>query len=203
MAKLLSLLIAAVLVGIALPRASAQTVVLPYCAYEVLVRSSANKPRDRVEVTAVSDGSKFQASTTTDINGLARFCDPPLDSYVDIQIGVRRCFVTVNRVYPLWRKTRRLLITYQPCASDGGQGLCRFVVRVRDPQDHPVADARLSGKFLQGMLVSDELGRIFASLPWRIVVDANLERIGYVSERVPLECGPELIAERVVVLKVQ
>jgi len=185
---------------------SAQATADPYCAFEILVRSPDGAPLAHIPVAARRDGITFEANTETDARGIARICDSPLDSSIDIHVGENKCSVTVHSVYPIWRETRSIFVTLQTCRTREMLGYCHLLLRVRDEENRPLPNVRLdvadtSGD-VQGTTSSDEFGRIFTAISWRTTSHGMLERPGYSKTPIVLECNPETsTSEKVITLK--
>ena len=63
-----------------------------YCAFQVFVRSPTGQPLSGVSVSAAwrRDNSPF-ATVKTDADGIARICDGPIGTRIDIHVGNGPC----------------------------------------------------------------------------------------------------------------
>jgi hypothetical protein len=186
---------------------SAQT--LGYCAFEINVKSPEAAPIQGISVSASSgDGSPF-ARTVSDDEGIARICDSPVSSDISISAGSGGCGeVTVRNLYPLWLETRRIYVIVQGCLQRENLFAheCHVVVRIRDERNAPVEGVQLTGREpstgTKETAVSDRFGRLFRVVPLHGTFAGRLEKAGYVTAGLALECGPRSAPEdeRTVVL---
>lgn len=179
------------------------------CSYEILVTTPVRAPAWNIPVSASTKEGTGAGRTTTDIHGLARICDAPIDTPVDIRIGDGGCAVTVANVYPLWLETRHVEVIYEPCSSEElfFSQSCFFVLRIRDEGGAPLSGVLIKpdavGTENRENFLSDQYGRAFRSLKWRSSFDATLEKSGFESTHFKLTCDStsEVRRERIVTLR--
>ena len=176
-----------------------------YCAIEVRVESPDRSPKPNINVEAEGAPS-FKSSTKTDQTGVARFCDTPIDTLIDIRVGQGRCAVTFHAVDSTWRKPARLLAVYESCFPERVMGVCDVILKVRDNNDQPLPDVKLTvpdGRVLKGTFLSDPLGRIFTLIRWHTTVVGKLEKPGYEATAIILDCPSEKsVIEKIIQLNV-
>lgn len=137
-----------------------------YCAFEVKVTTKSGVPRSDVPVILVRGHTSTVLETHTDMNGLARLCDAPLEA-LDIAVGSDVCgLVTVRNLHSLWPDTKRIFVTFDehPCNHFVPAEYCQVLLRVQDDEGPPLAGVRFNASPSErssGSDVSDELGRIF------------------------------------------
>lgn len=191
-------------VSVVTPPCEAQT---DYCAYEVVVRAPDGRPVVAV-VTALRNGKPF-ASTVTDEQGIARFCDAPARP-IQIQVGGNSCgSVLVRYLSPLWMKTRQVFVTFDDC-SEGFfiPGGCHLWIRVHDKHGDPLPGVLFetlsvpAWGFEQTRL-TDRYGRLFWFVPLGKTLEGRLVKDGYAGPGLRDECrsGEPSGRERVVVLE--
>lgn len=188
---------------------SAQSAHRPWCAFEVLVNSPTGDPLSGIPVSAsLNDGGRLLARAKSDKQGLARICDASPNSYVNIHVGEYSCAITVSEIYPLWLRTRRIVVVYQSCPAEeeGFSPYCHIVARVRDEHNGALSDVRLvvSGvsEEVARTLITDQFGRILHSIKWRESISGTLEKAGFVPERITLKCSPvQLTNEPIITLR--
>jgi hypothetical protein len=146
----------------------------------------------------------------SDSEGIARICDVPRFTRVDINVGNGPCGnVTVRNLYPLWLITFRVSVTYELCAGHDLflAPLCHLVVRVRDQRGKPLPDAGLTlpskPEHDEGTLISDRYGRIFRVIHRGEMLRGSLEKQGYAAAQVAFECTrlSDAENEQIIVLK--
>jgi hypothetical protein len=122
-----------------------------WCMFEITVRTTGGAIAPGVPVVAfLSDGSVL-AETISDSTGVARVCDAPWPSLIQVSVGPlgeRACGqVRVRHLYPLWKTTRAVHVIYDACflpefyrpnrcnyvlrLDEGGQPLARALLRIR------------------------------------------------------------------------
>lgn len=194
---------------LAAPMISAQVADVQFCALQVTVKSPQGELVSGVPVAARADGGGYQFNVRSDTLGVARICDVPVGSTIDVSVGDDHCSTIVHDVNPLWRTTRFITVTYQRCDSKEMQlGFCHILIRVRDTNNRPISGVTWSEtdnpRLVQGSLTSDTLGRIFASVLWRVAPAGVLEKRGYAQQDLILKCDPKTsVGERTVTLGVR
>jgi len=183
------------------PRADAQT---DYCSLTVRVQDSQGLPVDvRVRVTKV-DGSTLDDLTSDD--GTVKFCDLGI-SPVTISLGSPHCnTLTIKNVHFRWRIEKTLVLTHDPCYSEGGDALsasgCRVLIRAVDQNGVGLPGARVSLNLEGSIDLTDGYGRTFFNIRDGAEVMGVVAKAGYSSGRFFFQCRPDSKAvDRVVVLK--
>lgn len=176
-------------------RAAGQSV--EYCAFEVLVRSSAGQPVAGASVVEEVEGKAFARAVTND-KGIARICDAPA-RLIDIVVGGKLCgAASVRYLQAFWLETRRVSLIYDNCSGEEwllATG-CRMTIRTRDATDaSPLAGVRLfvapgEPKSAAAKQVSDQFGRLFWMMPYGATLKATLRRDGYSPMDVTERCNP-------------
>ena len=179
-------------------RLSGQQTEPRYCPLRIEVESRDGTPSKRLLVSASrsENGTKL-ADAWTDENGVVRFCDVPLSSYLEIHVGQGSCAVTISRVHALWLRTRVISVLYDPCPPEemGFTPFCQVLYRVVDSHDMPLAGVRLvlseAGSNGETLATSDEYGRIFQSFRWHDSAPRTglFQRSGFLPTPVTLACG--------------
>lgn len=184
-----------------------------YCAFEVSVTSPTGQPLSDVSVSAATRRSDSPFTTIkTDRDGIARICDAPIRTRIDIHVGNGPCgAVAIRDVYPWWLTTRRVHVTYERCVPRdyfySFPKVCHLVIRVRDESGKPLPGVRLTlasaHQDNEGTLISDQFGRIFQVIHHGETLRGSLEKSGYASAQVTFECRPtgEVENEEVVTLE--
>ena len=174
------------------------------CAFELVVHTRVGAPISGVAVVAFNAERVMLERKTTDAHGVARFCDPPLDSRLSFVIGQGPCEAAVQNVPTAWRGTRRIDAVYQRCESQELFGFCRVVIRTRDKDGSPIEGVRLVFEppdSIESSTLADSFGRLFATLSWSVALEVRLEKSGYRTVVTPLSCDPlKSTSERVIVL---
>ena len=120
----------------------------PFCAIEVTVRTVSGKPFPNLPAALITLSKTTFANATTNTDGVARFCDAPLQP-VGIVVGLDICgSVWVRHLAPTWPDTRHVCVTYaeQPCPHFVFPTSCRILIRVQDEEGRPIAGARFDGR---------------------------------------------------------
>ena len=206
------LALVALALGCSLPM-SAQETEPQYCAFEVSIRSPTGQPLSDVSVSAATrlSSSPF-ATVKSGTDGIARICDVPIGTRIDIHVGNGPCgAIVVRDLYPWWLTNERVNVTYDPCVprdfSYSFPKRCYLIIRVRNERDKPLPGARLTlasnNQDDNGTLLSDQFGRIFRLIHHGETLGAFIEKDGYISVRVELECKPGSAVEneKIVIMK--
>jgi hypothetical protein len=184
-----------------------------YCAFEVSVRSPTGQPLSDVSVSAATRRSDSPFATVkTSSDGIARICDIPMRTRIDIHVGNGPCgAVTIRDLSPWWLTTQPVHVVYEPCVPRdyvySFPSLCYLVIRIRNESDKPLPGVRLTLASThqddKGTLVSDQFGRIFQMIHHGETLRGSLENSGYASAQVTFECKPrsEVENEEVVTLR--
>ncbi len=175
-----------------------------YCAFEVNIRNASGSPSANAPVEMVS-GGRHLAVAMTNKQGLARFCDAPLQG-VDFAVGVRDCgVVLVKGVKLTWPETREVFITYDNGHCSGElifPNSCQLLLRVHDEEGRPLEGAEIdSGPSTPS--VSDDFGRIFLLVKSGENLEGVLKMEGREPVRISEHCvrDDERDFEKSVVLK--
>jgi hypothetical protein len=136
-----------------------------FCAFEVKVSTPSGAPAANTPVALVRGHRTTLSETATDVNGVARICDTPLE-YVDIVVGFDMCgSVEVRNLKAMWPETRLVFITYVKtfCSHFTFSEKVEILLRIQDEHGQPVAGAQFKGKTIadSGSDASDALGRLF------------------------------------------
>lgn len=166
-----------------------------YCAFEVVVKSSAGKAVKGVAVYELMQDGKTVGTATTDQQGVARICDAPA-GLVQIQVGHNLCGeVTVRHLKPYWMQTRKVSIYYDNCSGEewAVPGGCLLTIRIKDERGLPIAgvlfDTPNESPQLQTK-ISDEFGRIFRFIKPGGVLSAQLKKGGFLTQDIKEACQP-------------
>jgi hypothetical protein len=178
---------------------AAQPISEPYCAVELRVQSPSHEALQRMPVVMLSSDGASEDRTTTDENGLARFCNPKMNSLHEIRVGRSKCWVEIHEVHPVWRKPLRLEVIYDQCEQSRIVGFCDVVVHLQDRNGHPLVgidfgiSADVSAAVLRWTPKSDEFGRIFATVLWHQRARGIVRRPGgSIFEVISLDCNDEV-----------
>ena len=174
-----------------------------YCSFEVKVSTPAREPVPNVAVSLIRNLQTTLSNTTTDVRGIARFCDAPL-GVLDIGVGFDICgLVLVRHVKATWPETLKLFVTYveTPCDHFTFPDQCLVLLRIHDEAGHPVAGARFDSG-LSKPDISDAFGRIFRSIKSGEKLEGVLTKDGRKPAHISETCvrQDERDAERKVVL---
>jgi hypothetical protein len=174
-----------------------------YCAFEVKVASPSGTPVAGVTVALIRGHKTTFSETRTDVNGIARLCDAPLET-MDIVVGFDLCgSVQVRYLTPRWPGTERVFVTYvkHTCGFASFRTDCFVLLRIEDEAGRPVSGARFEGKPSNGPEadVSDVFGRLFRSLKRGEKLEGVVIKEGRKSAHVSQECSDD--TELKVVLK--
>ena len=165
------------------------------CSFEVVVKSPTGIPVSSSPVVWTSDSPGFEYRNTTNEFGVARLCDPPIKVRLSIRVGYSACAVTIQGLLPVWGRVRRIPVTFPDCRSQEMIGFCHILLRVKDVQDQPLSGVTLELQpyipTIQGSFITDDYGRMFLSVAWRVTGKGVLRRNGYVDQAVGLECDPK------------
>jgi hypothetical protein len=173
----------------------AQPISQPYCALEVHVQSRAHEDLKQVPVVMLSSDGASEERAITDENGLVRFCNPKMNSFHEVRVGRRKCWVEIHQVHLVWPRPLRLEALLDECEQTGLDGFCEIVIHLRDHAGHPLegldfgVSANTSASVLRWTPKSDEFGRIFATVLWRKPARGILRKTGRVFETVSLDCN--------------
>jgi hypothetical protein len=136
-----------------------------FCAFEVKVSTPSGTPAVNTPLALVRAHSITLSESATDMNGVARICDTPLE-YVDIVVGFDMCgSVAVRDLKARWPETQRVFVTYVKtfCTHFTFSEKTEILLRIEDEHGRPVAGAQFKGKTAadSGSDISDALGRLF------------------------------------------
>lgn len=176
------------------------------CALEVLVKSPSGATVPAVSVIWLNETLGFEFKTTTDRQGMARFCDPSINARFTARVGNGVCALTVHEIPQNWKETRRIEVIYQDCKIKEMFGFCHVLLRVHDQQNQPLLGAELTLQsaqpLIQGSFLSDRFGRIYLSIGWGITSLGVLQLDGYSKQTLKLECEPKSsTSERIEILR--
>jgi len=168
---------------------------LPYCAFKVKVTKPSGTPFARVPVELARRGSDAPisiAATRTDAEGVAEFCDAPLDP-VDLIVGFDACgAVWVRSVKATWPATRQISVTYvdEVCDHFNPPEHCQILLRVQDDRGRPVVGARFEGtpSALSSPDYSDAFGRLFRIVNTGGALEGTVAEEGHEPSRVSAQC---------------
>jgi hypothetical protein len=175
-----------------------------YCSLVVKVQDSKGVPVDvRVHISK-SDGSVLDELTSED--GTARFCDLGV-APVTVSLGSADCkLLTLRNVYPEWRTEKKLVVTYDPCHSEGGDAIpsraCHVLIRAVGQDGVGLPDARVTLNLPAKIDPTDRFGRAFFKLAHNVEVIGNVGKMGYINGHFSFRCVSDATAvDKVVVLK--
>jgi hypothetical protein len=171
-----------------------------YCAFEVVVTSSAGAPVVNTRVAELQQDGQTFAWTFTDGNGFARLCDTPV-GLVDILVGAHLCgAVAVRALSPYWMKTRRVQVTYESCAGEEWflPGRCLLTIRVYDTNRRPLAGVMFTSpkedaKGREQTQTSDRFGRMCFVVSYEESLSGRLVKGGYLSQAFTERCERKII----------
>jgi hypothetical protein len=181
-----------------------------YCAFEVQVVSAVGlEVAGATVIGEDSAGFKFGEAVTNE-RGIARLCDSPR-GLAEITVGGRLCgAVTVKYLNPLYPRTRHVVVTYQRCPGEDFSFLngCSLILRVTDRSRAPMSGATLRleagiADDKKRALVSDQYGRIFATIKYGTRLGGLLSKAGFMPQYFDQACKPgeQALSDRTVTLE--
>jgi hypothetical protein len=182
--------------------AQAQSADRPYCAVEVTVKKPNGEPLRGTSVMVTrSSESTTESEAVTDSAGSARICDVPMDVPLDVYISRgASCSVTINQVIPRWASPRHFTVIFDFCPYNSLNGLCDFILRVRDEEGKPISAANLvvrddGSSVVRSAQRSDDRGRIFVTARNQRIIDVTVRKLGYTDEPIKLYCEERTFAK--------
>jgi hypothetical protein len=174
-----------------------------FCAFEIVVTDPAGSHPANIPVGMIRRGATsagpgvMLGETATDRRGIAQLCDAPMEP-VDFFVGPICGQVMVKAVRPLWLKTKRISVTYDPDLDQSCHApmiptaaACRILLRIRDMSGKAVAGARLGLTTPQSapdLPLTDNFGRLFYVIPKGEKLQGSVTKDGYLPANVSEDC---------------
>jgi hypothetical protein len=176
------------------------------CEIEVTVKTHSGTPLKGAPLVVTRTGaSAVESKAVTNSAGVARICDPPMDTPLDVYVGRgASCSVTINHVIPSWAMPRHFEVILDICTYNSLSKLCDYALRVRDEEGKSVSGVDLvvpanSEGVVRSQPRSDDLGRIFATVLNQRIIDVTLRKFGYEDNPTMLYCEEKTFAKEVFV----
>lgn len=203
---------AMMLLGLSAPLAGIGFQESEYCAFEVIIRTSRGEPVRYARVVLFDNTGAAFASAVVNEEGIARICDAP-PGLLRLSVGGTLCgTASVGQITRYWMQTRKVTITFDNCSGEDLVPMAGCMLTIR-------AKAK-SGAILEGAtflksreyvgwagktLVSDRWGRIFQSVKFRELLAGSIQKAGYLSQEISVQCTrePPLDRDITVVLEVK
>jgi hypothetical protein len=167
-----------------------------YCAFEVTIKNPTGHPVAKIPVALVGQAKTTFSQAISDVNGVARLCDAPMEP-VDIVVGLDICgSVMIRSLKPTWPSTQHLSATYSPrtCEFVSFREDCLVLLRIVDEEGRsvPGAEFATAPAATSGGKGSDAYGRLFRIVKKGQTLKGFVFKEGFASATVEKRCQDDL-----------